>query len=167
MRATLGGMNGPVWKQFRDYVAWLCVVRKNLFFYRWCLSMASVPSAVPTPKDPSVNQIIKLQGGSFKVEASENPITFNRIVRSTNDIPRWKRHSKTILPWNSTHQKNALKLYSFTLIITSQLWKPNVRFVRKIKLKVLPVISLFLYFKNDYKKEFSTVMYYNIIINIK
>ena len=63
------------------------------------------------------------------MEASGNPITFDRDVRLTNAIPRWKRHFSTILTmeqYTPKQRAEIVQLYienKFSIVLTKRAWK--------------------------------------------
>ena len=63
------------------------------------------------------------------MEAFGNPITFDRDVRLTNVIPRWKRHISTILTmeqYTPKQRAEIVQLYienKFSIVLTKRAWK--------------------------------------------
>ena len=63
------------------------------------------------------------------MEASGNPITFDRDVRLANVIPRWKRHFSTILTmeqYTPKQRAEIVQLYiqnNFSIVLTKRAWK--------------------------------------------
>ena len=82
---------------------------------------------------------LKVQGRPFKVDLSGNAVTFDSADRSTNVIPRWKRHSKTIYTmeqYTPKERAEIVQLYiqnNFSIVLTQRAFR------KKNKVKSAPV----------------------------